>query len=113
MTQEFAHFNQLSGDANVAGPEQNRTETEISFSCEKPTLFSLIKFIIDSRDGLMSSVLLLDILNILICTLILPPKEFAEVVIFEKKFKKFMVITNPFFFWLLKAYQGLYYKCYI
>ena len=65
MTQEFAHFNQLSGDANVAGPEQNRTETEISFSCEKPTLFSLIKFIIDSRDGLMSSVLLLDILNIL------------------------------------------------
>lgn len=85
MTQEFAFFNQLSGDANVAGLEENRTETEISFSCENPTLFPLIKFIIDPRDGLMSSVLLLDILNILMCTLILPPKEFARVVVFEEK----------------------------
>lgn len=93
---------------------QNRIEQKqrSHSAVRNPLFFSLIKFIIDSRDGLMSTVLLLDILNILICTLILPPKDFAKVVIFEKKFKKFMVITNPFF-WLLKAYQGLYYKCYI
>lgn len=70
---------------------QNRIEQkQRSHSAVRNPLFlSLIKFIIDPRDGLTSSVLLLDILNILTCTLILPLKEFAEVVIFEEKSKKF------------------------
>lgn len=70
---------------------QNRIEQkQRSHSAVRNPLFlSLIKFIIGPRDGLTSSVLLLDILNILTRTVILPPKEFAEVVIFEEISKKF------------------------
>ena len=69
---------------------QNRIEQkQRSHSAVKNPLFLSLKFIIDPRDGLTSSVLLLDILNILTRTVILPPKEFAEVVIFEEKSKKF------------------------